>query len=125
MTSSILEPITRNLANPEIGRFSVEKMLYNYQTDALEKTTQALYFYWVKIINGTLKSRRTQTMSASGVLQLYASIGKQIQKCTIDTVTFEDETTEKITPSIMTEEEKTAFYIANQTLFVVWGVIQS
>ena len=64
-------------------------------------------------------------MSASGGLQLYANIGKQIQKCTIDTVTFEDETTEKINPSIMTEEEKTAFYIANQTLFVVGGVIQS
>ena len=95
MTASILEPIARNLANPEIGRFSVEKMLYNYQTDALEKTTQALYFYWVKIINGTLKSRRNQTMIASNALQLYISIGKQIRKCTIDTVTFEDETTKK------------------------------
>ena len=33
---------------PEIGRFSVEKTLYDYQTDALEKAAQALFFYYGK-----------------------------------------------------------------------------
>ena len=57
MTSPILESIARTLNYadlpetwrvPEIGRFSVEKTLYDYQTDALEKAAQALFFYYGK-----------------------------------------------------------------------------
>ena len=62
MTFLILEPIAQplNYADlPEIGRFSVAKTLYDYQTDELEKAARVLYFYWGKIINGTLKNRRT------------------------------------------------------------------
>ena len=53
----LLEPIARSLNYadlpetwrvPKIGRFSVKKTLYDYQTDALEKAARALYFYWGK-----------------------------------------------------------------------------
>ena len=53
----LLEPIARSLNYadlpetwrvPEIGRFSVKKTLYDYQTDALEKAARALFFYYGK-----------------------------------------------------------------------------
>ena len=53
----LLEPITQSLNYadlpetwhvPEIGRFSVEKTLYDYQTDALQNAAQALFLYYGK-----------------------------------------------------------------------------
>ena len=53
----LLEPLTQRLNYddlpetwrvPEVGRFSVEKTLYDYQTDALQKAARALFLYYGK-----------------------------------------------------------------------------
>ncbi len=55
MTSPILEPITQSLNYsdlpetwrvPEVGQFSAQKTLYDYQTDALRKAARSLYLYY-------------------------------------------------------------------------------
>ena len=47
-------------------------------------------------------------------------LGKSIQSCTADTVTFADDTIEKINPTTMTEEEKRHF-ISLIKPYLWWG----
>ena len=63
MTSPILETIAQSLNYgdlpetwrvPEIERFSVQKTLYDYQTDALGKAARALFLYYETWHDGTI-----------------------------------------------------------------------
>ena len=71
--------------------------------------------------NGKLNINLHNLYPDIGIAESLANIlGKQIRKRTTDSVTFEDETTEKINPATMTEEEKQHF-ISLIKPYLWWG----
>ena len=114
MTSLILESITQSCDYgdlpkawrvPDIERFSAERMLYDYQTDAFGQKDALTYYHTYE--SGKLEIKLKNLYPDIDIAESLSNIlGKQIRKRAADTLTFADGTTKKTNPATMTEQDK-------------------